>query len=127
MNKNEVIQSILIRAIAKLLVPKIGSQFRLKDDPESDNWTDYKMNGEKRTLYDDKLLFRDTGVVFTVKRDVLSMITDYGFIKQESPDAKQINNFLGETHFKINATGKSKRDRNLMKTTIIEELYLHLG
>ena len=36
MNKNEVIHSILIRPIAKLLVPKIKSQFQLLDDPDSD-------------------------------------------------------------------------------------------
>ena len=46
----------MIRPIAKVLVPKNESQFRLLDDPGSDNWNDYKMNGEKVTLYDDKLL-----------------------------------------------------------------------
>ena len=68
MNKNEVIHSSLIRPIAKLLVPKNKSQFRLLDDSDSDNWNDYKMNGENFTIYDDKLLFRDTGVVFYVQR-----------------------------------------------------------
>ena len=52
------------------------------DDPDSDNWKDYKINGEKLSLYDDKLLFRDTGAVFTSKEDILSMITDYDFNKQ---------------------------------------------
>ena len=66
MNKNEVIHSSLIRSLAKLLVPKNKSKFRLLDDPDSDNWNGYKMNGEKVSLYDDKLLFRDTS--FYVKR-----------------------------------------------------------
>ena len=60
------------------------------DDTHSDNWNEHKMNGEKVSLYDDKLVFRDTGVVFTLQGDILSMITDYDFKKPESPDAKQI-------------------------------------
>ena len=35
MNKNETIHPSLIRPIAKLLVPKNKSQFRLIDDPDS--------------------------------------------------------------------------------------------
>ena len=75
-NKNEVIHSSLIRPIAKLLVPKNKSQFRLLDDLDSDKWNDYKMNGENFSLYDDKVVYRDSGVVFTLKGDFLSMITD---------------------------------------------------
>ena len=83
-NKNEIILSSLIRPIAKFLVPKNRSQFRLLADPDSDNWNDYKIIGENVTLYDDKLLFRDTGVVFTLKREILSLIIDYDFIKCET-------------------------------------------
>ena len=51
MNKKEVIQSNnLIRPIAKLLVTKNKSQFRSSDDPDSDEWNNYKMNGKKVTL-----------------------------------------------------------------------------
>ena len=73
------------------------------------------MNGEKVTLYDDKVLFRDTGVVFTLKGDVLSMITDYDFNKTHSLDANQIINFLDEMHFDIHAKDKSSRDKNIIK------------
>ena len=66
MNKNGVIDPRLIRQLAKLLIPKNKSQFKLVDDPDSENWKDFKMNGEKVTIYDDKLLFRDTRVVFTL-------------------------------------------------------------
>ena len=52
-NKNEIIESSLIRPIAKLLVPKNKSQFRLLDDPDSDNWHDYKLHGDKVTIYND--------------------------------------------------------------------------
>ena len=90
MNKNEVIHSSLVRPIEKILVPKNESEFRLLDDPDSDNWNDYKMNGEKGKFYDYKLLFRDTGVVFSLNGDIQSIITEYDFIKTDSPDAKQI-------------------------------------
>ena len=115
MNKNEVIHSSLIRSIAKLLVPKNKCQFRLIYDPDSDNWNDFKMNGEKDSLYDDKLVFRDTGVAFTLEGDILSMITDYDFNKPDSLDAKQISNFWDEMHFDIHAKSKSFRDKNLKK------------
>ena len=47
MTKNGVIDSSLIRPVAKLLVPTNKSQFRLYDDPDTDNWNDYKKNGEE--------------------------------------------------------------------------------
>ena len=56
MNKNEVIHSSLIRPMAKLLVPKAKRQYRLLKDPESDKWNDFKINGGKVSLYDEKLL-----------------------------------------------------------------------
>ena len=45
MNENEVTHSSLITPIAKLLVPKTRSHFRLLDDPNSDNWNDYNIHG----------------------------------------------------------------------------------
>ena len=53
------------------------------------------MNGEKVTLYDDKVLFKDTGVLFALKGEILSMIIDYDFNKTHSPDANQFINFFG--------------------------------
>ena len=48
MNKNPVIDSRLIGPKAKLLVPTNKSQFGIFDDPDSDNWNDNVMNGEKK-------------------------------------------------------------------------------
>ena len=42
--------------------------------------------------------FGDTGVVFTLKGYILSMITDYEFNETNSPDAKQIVIFLDKMH-----------------------------
>ena len=101
--------------MAKQLVPKNKSKFRLVDDRDSDNWNDYKMHGQKVTIYDDKLLFRDTGVVFTLKGDLLSMIIAYDFIKTNSPEPKQIINFLDKTHFDTHSqAAKSSGDNNLI-------------
>ena len=47
LNKNGVLDSRLIRPIEKLLVPTKKSNFRLYDDPDSDNWNGYIMNGKK--------------------------------------------------------------------------------
>ena len=55
------------------------------------------------------------------------MMTDYDFNKTDTPDAKQIFNFLHEMHLATHAKGKSLRDKNLRKkikkTIIIKELY----
>ena len=73
------------------------------------------MQREKVTIYDDKLLFRDTGVVFTLKGFILSMVTDYDFNKTDLPDAKHVINFLDEILIDIHAKGKSFRDENFNK------------
>ena len=67
------------------------------------------------TLYHDKILFRDTGVVFTLKRDFLSLITDYDFNKTHPPDANQIINFLDDMNFDKHAKDENSRDKNVIK------------
>ena len=49
---------------------------------DSDSWIDYILQGEKVTIYEDKLLFRDTGVDFMLKGDIPSRITAYDFKKE---------------------------------------------
>ena len=93
------------------------------DDPDSDKWNDHIMHGEKLTINHYKLLLRETGVVFVLKGDIFSMITEYDFNKTDSPDAKQNINFLDEMHFDIHAECKSSRDENHIKSIIIKELY----
>ena len=73
------------------------------------------MNGENVTSYDDKLLFRDTVVVFMDKGDSLSMTTDLDINKTKSPNAKQIINFLDEVNFDIHAKGTNCTDKNLIE------------
>ena len=127
MNKIEVIHPRLIRPVAKLLVPKNKSQFRLVDDPDSESWNDYQMKREKVSFYDDKLVYRDTGVIFTLKGDNLSRISGYDFIKTDSPDAKHFDSFLDGMNFNIRATGESNRDRNLVKNSYFKKGILASG
>ena len=72
------------------------------------------MHGEKLTIYGGKLFSRDTAVVFTLEGDILSIITDYDFIKTDSPDAKQINYFLDEIRLDIHPKGRSL-NKNLVE------------
>ena len=73
------------------------------------------MHGENVRIYDDILLFKDNGVVFKLKEDILPLITDYDFSKTDSLDAKQIISFMHEMNFDIHTTGKNSRDRKLLK------------
>ena len=114
-NQRGEIHSNLIRPIAKLLVPTNKSQFRLYDDPDSDNWKDYVMNGEKVTIYNHKSIFKKSGKVFTLRGDFLKLITEYKFNTTDSPDTKLIIDFMDEISFDIHARGKSLRDRHLIK------------
>jgi len=119
MHKNEVIHSSLIRPIARLLVPETKSQLRLCEDPDSENWHDYVMNGEKVTIYNDELVFSESGKIFTLRGDVLKMLTDYKFDTTDSPDAKVNIDIMDEMHFDIHARGKSLRD----ETNLTKEVY----
>ena len=106
MNKNGKMYSSLIRPLAKLLVPTNASQFGLNDDPDSNNWIDYKMNKEKVSIYDDKIVLQNSGKILTLRSGVLKMITYYNFKTTDSPDAKLIINFTDEMHFIIHSRGK---------------------
>ena len=114
MNKTGVIHSTLIRPIAKFSVPENKSQFRLNKDPDSEYCNDFEMNGEKVRIYDDKLVFRNSGKNSTSRGDFLKFLTDYKFIKTASPDAKLFIDNMDGRHFDIHARGKSLRDKTLM-------------
>ena len=117
----------MIRPIAKFLLPTNQSQFRLRDDLDSAKWNDFVMNGEKVTIYDDKLVFKTSGKIFTLRGDVLKMITDYKFITTDSRDAKLIIDFMEEMHFDIHPRGKSLVDKNLTYSCFIKRSILASG
>ena len=123
-NKNETAYPSLIRPISKLLVPKNENQLRLDDDPDSENWNVFPMKKVKVRTFDDKLLFRGTGKIFTVIGAILEKITDDDFNKVNSPDIKQFIDLLHEVHFDIHGiVNKSNRDRTIndyyIKRTIL--------
>ena len=73
------------------------------------------MNGGKITIYGDKLVLKISCKIFTLRRFVLEMITDYKFSTTGSRDAKLMIDFMDEIGFDIHARGKSSRGRNLIK------------
>ena len=127
MNKKGVNDSRLSRPIAKLLVPTNKGQFWIYDDPDNGKWNDYILNGGKFTIYGDKLVFENSGKIFTLRGDVMKMITNYIFNTTHSPDAKPIIDFMDDIRFDIYARGKSSRDRNLLMDYFIKKLYSRLG
>ena len=58
---------------------------------------------------------RNTGLVFTLKGDILSLITEYDFNETDSIDAKRINSFLDKMHFDTHAKCKGLRDRSFIE------------
>ena len=82
---------------------------------------------EKITIYDDKLVCKNTGKVFTLKGDVLKLFTDYKFNTTESPDAKPIIDFMDEMRFDTRARSKSVEDRNLNKNYFNKRALLASG
>ena len=122
MSKNGVVHPSLMRAIAKPLVSSNKSQFWLYDVPDSNNWNHFEMKGEKLTIYDNKVIFENSGKIFTLRGDVLKMVADYNFDTTNSPDAKLINDLMVEMHVAKHSRGKSLRDRNLKKI-LLKEVY----
>ena len=76
MIKNGVFGTSLIGALATLLVQQIESQFQLSDEPDSNYCNDYKIGGKKVTIYDDKLVFKNSSEVFTLRGDVQKVIIE---------------------------------------------------
>ena len=85
------------------------------------------MNGQKVTIYDDKLVCVNSGKFFTLRGDLLKLITDLKSNTTGSPDANPIVEFLVEIHFEIYARGKSLRDRNLAKNFFNKRAVLASG
>ena len=85
------------------------------------------MHVEQVTKYDDKVVFQNTGKIFTLRGDVLKMITDYIFITADSPDAKLIIDIIDEMHFDIRSRGKTLRDRNLIINHINKKTFIASG
>ena len=127
MNKSRVFDSSLITPIVKLLVPTRKSHFRIYDDRDCDNWNVYKVNAEKITIYGDNLVFKNYGKSFTLRGDVLKMITDFKFETSDLPDAKLIIDFRDEIRFDIHGRGKSLRYRNLLKNYFFKGAILASG
>ena len=75
------------------------------------------MNVEKVTINDDKLIFENSGKTFTLRGDVLKMITVYKYNATDSSDVKLIIFLWLKFGFDIHSRSKSLRDKNLIKNS----------
>ena len=62
---------------------------------------------ERRTTHDDKLVLKNSGKIFTLRGDVLKMLTDYKYNSADSPDARIIIDIMEEMQFDLHARRKS--------------------
>ena len=76
MNDRGIIASCLLSPLAKITNPENSTQFKLVKDSSSNRVNDLKLNKSVPiTLYNNMLIFRDTGREFELKGDFLERIT----------------------------------------------------
>ena len=90
--------------------------------PKMTYWIEKKLQ-EK----DDKLFLEKVVIFFTLKPDVLKMITDCIFNTTDSPDAKLIFDFMDGIGFDTHARGKSLGDGNFLENYSKERSFLASG
>ena len=119
MNDRGILATYLMSPLSKITNPENTSQFKLVKDHNSNRVNDLLIkNTIPITLYNNMLVFRDTGKEFELKRDLLKMITNnnYNVDHASLPDKKLMFDFAKEMHFDQKAVGKkSTRDRTLIK------------
>ena len=119
MNDRGILASYLISPLSKITNPDNTNQFKLIKDSSSNRVNDLIMhNTIPITLYNNILTFRDTGIEFELKGDLLKMITNnnYNVDHASLADKKLMYDFAKEMNFDLKAVGKkSTRDRTLIK------------
>ena len=119
MNDRGILATYLMSPLSKITNPENSSQFKLIKDHNSNRVNDLLIkNTIPMTLYNNILVFRDTGKEFELKGDLLKMITNnnYNVDQASLPDKKLMYDFAKEMHFDLNTVGKnSTRDTTLMK------------
>ena len=80
MNDRGILATYLMSPLSKITNPENTSQFKLVKDHNSNRVNDLKINKTiPITLYGSILTFRDTGIEFEFKGDLLEMITNSKF------------------------------------------------
>ena len=104
---------------SKITNPKNSRQFKLVKDSNSNRVNDLKINKTiPITLYNNLLLFRDTGKEIELKGDLSKMIhnKNYNVDLASLSDKKVLYAFAKEMNFDSKArSNKSTRDRTLIK------------
>ena len=119
MNDRGILATYLMSPLSKITNPENSSQFKLVKDHNSNRVNDLLIkNTIPITLYNNMLVFRDTGKEFELKGDLLKMITNnnYNVDQASLPGEKIMYDFAEEMHFDLKAVDKkSTPDRTLIK------------
>ena len=116
MNNRRIIASYLLSPLSKTFNPEYTSQFILVKDSNSNRVNELlKHNTIPFTLYDNLLIFHDTGKEFELKGDLLKVITNnkYNVDLASLLDKKLIYDFAKELYFDVKSmVNKSTQDRS---------------
>ena len=119
MNDRGILASFLMSPLSKITNPENASQFKLVKDSNTNRVNDLLIhNTIPITLYNNIVIFCDTGREFELKGDLLKMITNknYTIDLASLSDKKLLYDFAKEMIFEVKAQGnKSTRDRTLIK------------
>ena len=119
MNERGILASYLMSPLSKITNLENTTQFKLVKDSTSNRVKDLKINNSiPVTLYNNLLIFRDTGKEFELKGDLSKLITNtnYNVNLARLADKKLMYDFAKEMHFDERRVGNnSTRDRTLIK------------
>ena len=108
----------LLSLLSKITDPEHISEFKLVKDSNSNIVNDLLIhNTIPVTLYDNLLIFRDTGKELELEGDLLKMITNknYNVDLASLSDKKMLYDFEKEMHFDVKYPGnKRTKDRSLI-------------
>ena len=125
MKNRGIIASYLMSPLSKITNPEHTSEFELVKDPNSNRVNDLLLNKTiPVTLYNNLLIFRDTGEKFELQGSLLKMITikNYNADLANIPDEKLMFEFAKEMYSDEEALrNKSTRDKfiSLLKSPAI--------
>ena len=126
MNDRGTLATYLMSPLSKITNLETSSQFKLVKDHNSSRVNDLLIkNTIPITLYNNLLIFLDTGKEFELKGDLLKMITNnnYNVDHASLADKKLMYDFAKEMHFDLKVVGKkSTRDRTLKKNYLNHQL-----
>ena len=109
MNEKGILASYLTSSLVEVFQKDNKSQFRLRQDPNSNKLNDFLINGTVPvTIVSNMITFRDTDKNFKLEGDFLKVMTNYKFNVDHSnqQDRKLIYIFAKEMKYDTKSTGR---------------------